>query len=165
MTSASRYDAIIVGGGHNGLVTAGLLARKGQKVLVLERREIVGGAAVTEQPWGAQYKVTSLSYVVSLLPPTILKALELEKYGYHVYPQHGYFVPYPDGRFLQLRDDLAEKQASARRRPSTRAARAVSRPRSTRASRASARRTRTGSTTRRASSAEWSRARPRSSPR
>ncbi len=104
------YDAIIIGAGHNGLIAGAYLARAGRKVLVLERRDIVGGAAVTEMPWGPDYKVTSLSYVVSLLPPTILKELELEKFGYLVYPQHGYFVPYADGRSLQLKDTLQEKQ-------------------------------------------------------
>ena len=69
---------------------------------VLERRPVVGGAAVTEQPWGPDYKVTMLSYVVSLLPPTILRDLQLERHGYRVHPQGPYFVPYPDGRSLQL---------------------------------------------------------------
>jgi phytoene dehydrogenase-like protein len=100
-----RFDVVVVGGGHNGLVAAGLLAKRGARVTVLERRSQVGGAAVTEQPWGPDFKMTALSYVMSMMPPTILRELELARHGYHVYPQHGYFVPYADGRFLQLPDD------------------------------------------------------------
>jgi phytoene dehydrogenase-like protein len=108
---ANTYDAIVIGGGHNGLVAGAYLARSGKRTLVLERRHIVGGAAVTEQPWGPDYKVTMLSYVVSLLPPTILRDLRLERHGYRVYPQGPYFVPYPDGRSLQLPSDPARRYA------------------------------------------------------
>lgn len=101
----SHYDVAIVGGGHNGLIAAGLLAKRGQRVVLLERRPVVGGAAVTEQPWGPNFKMTSLSYVVSLMPPTVMRELELARFGYKIYPQHGYFVPYPDGRYLQMPED------------------------------------------------------------
>lgn len=102
---------IIIGGGHNGLVAAGLLAKRGRKVTVLERRHKVGGAAVTETPWGPDYKMTALSYVVSLLPKVILDELELARFGYKVYPQHPYFVPRADGSSLMMCDDPARRHA------------------------------------------------------
>ena len=110
-SNVRRFDVIVIGGGHNGLVTAGLLAKRGQRVLVLERRGVVGGAAITEQPWGPEFKMTALSYVVSLMPPTVLRELELEKHGYEVYPQHPYFVPHRDGRSLQMHADPKRRHA------------------------------------------------------
>jgi phytoene dehydrogenase-like protein len=109
--SPNAYDAIVIGGGHNGLVAAAYLARAGKRTVVLERRHIVGGAAVTEQPWGPDYKVTMLSYVVSLLPLGIVRDLQLERHGYKVHPQGPYFVPYQDGRSLQLPSDPARRRA------------------------------------------------------
>ncbi|MEP6659582.1 MAG: NAD(P)/FAD-dependent oxidoreductase [Acidimicrobiales bacterium] len=108
---ANDYDAIVIGGGHNGLVSAAYLAKAGKRTVVLERRSVVGGAAVTEQPFGPDYKVTMLSYVVSLLAPTLQRDLDLARHGYRVYPQHGYFVPYVDGRSLQLPSDPARRRA------------------------------------------------------
>ena len=105
-----RCDVIVIGGGHNGLVTAGLLAKRGLSVVVLERRHVVGGAAITEQPWGPDFKMTALSYVVSLMPPTIVDELELARFGYKVYPQHPYFVAYPDGRYLKMCEDRARRR-------------------------------------------------------
>src|SRR4051812_26097670 len=99
---ATTYDAIVIGGGHNGPIAGAYPARAGRRPVGLERRGVVGGAAVTEQPGGPDYKVTMLSYVVSLLPPTIQRHLDLARHGYRVYPQGPYFVPYPDGRYLQL---------------------------------------------------------------
>ncbi len=103
---------VIVGGGHNGLVAAGLLAKRGASVSVLERRSKVGGAAVTEQPWGPHYKMTALSYVMSIMPPAILDELQLARHGYRIHPQHGYFAPLPDGRALQLSGTPAQRHAS-----------------------------------------------------
>ncbi|WP_062345834.1 phytoene desaturase family protein [Herbidospora yilanensis] len=95
------YDAIIIGGGHNGLVAAAYLARAGLSTLVAEARRVTGGAATTETPWGPEFKVTALSYVMSLMPPTILRDLRLKEHGYDVIPMGPSFVPFPDGRSLQ----------------------------------------------------------------
>jgi phytoene dehydrogenase-like protein len=73
---ATSYDVIVIGAGHNGLVTAAYLARAGRRVLVLERRELVGGACVTEEVWPG-YKVSTASYVNSLLRPQIIRDLDL----------------------------------------------------------------------------------------
>ncbi len=112
---SERWDVIVIGGGHNGLVAAGLLARRGRRVCVLERRPVVGGAAITETPWGPDFKVTALSYVVSLLPRTVLDELELARFGYKVYPQFPYFAPRRDGRYLMMCDDPARRAAEIAR--------------------------------------------------
>jgi phytoene dehydrogenase-like protein len=106
-----RYDAIVVGGGHNGLVAAAYLARDGLRTLVCEAREVVGGAAVTERPFGPDYRVTSLSYVVSLLPPAIVRDLDLARHGYEVYPQGPYFAPHARGTYLEFAADPARRRA------------------------------------------------------
>ena len=107
MAQALRYDAAVVGGGHNGLVCAAYLARAGLKTVVLERRHLVGGAAVTEEVWPG-YRVSTASYVVSLLSARIVRELDLPKYGYHVYPlDPAYFAPFPDGSGFLLWDDPA----------------------------------------------------------
>jgi phytoene dehydrogenase-like protein len=108
--TASR-DVVVIGGGHNGLVAAAYLARAGLSTLVCERRDVVGGAAVSEHPFGPAYTVTSLSYVVSLLPPELVRDLRLASHGYHVYPQGPYFAPRADGRYLSLPDDPAARRA------------------------------------------------------
>ncbi|MFS8478408.1 MAG: NAD(P)/FAD-dependent oxidoreductase [Micromonosporaceae bacterium] len=107
---SGAYDVVIVGGGHNGLVAAGYLAKAGRRVLVLERRETVGGAAVSEHPFGPEFTVTSLSYVVSLLPTEMVRDLRLVEHGYHVFPQGPYFAPRRDGGYLYLSDDPARRR-------------------------------------------------------
>ena len=108
MTSS---DAVVIGGGHNGLVAAAYLARAGLRTVVCERRDVVGGAAVSEHPFGPDYTVTSLSYVVSLLPPDLVRDLRLAAHGYHVYPQGPYFAPRADGRYLRLPGEPAARHA------------------------------------------------------
>lgn len=100
------HDAVIVGGGHNGLVCAAYLARAGLDVLVLERRGLVGGAAVTEEPWPG-HRVSSASYVVSLVPPRIEQELELARHGYRVsIISPDYYVPFSDDSALTLWGDV-----------------------------------------------------------
>jgi phytoene dehydrogenase-like protein len=103
------YDALIVGGGHNGLVAAAYLARSGLKPLVLEARHKTGGAAATDAPWGPDFKVTTLSYVMSLMPPTIINDLELPRHGYKVFPMGPYYQAFPDGRSISLYTDDADR--------------------------------------------------------
>jgi phytoene dehydrogenase-like protein len=101
------YDLIIIGGGHNGLVTAAYLARAGAKVLVLERREVLGGACVTEEVWPG-YKVSTAAYVNSLLRPEIIRDLELKRHGFQMLPRNpSSFTPFPDRRSLLLGPDKA----------------------------------------------------------
>src|SRR5262245_31731269 len=107
---ANKFDAVVIGAGHNGLVTAAYLAKAGLKVAVLERREVVGGACVTEEVWPG-YKVSTLSYLCSLLQPKIIKDLELKRFGYHLYPKDpAFFSPFPDGRHLFFWQDMSATQ-------------------------------------------------------
>ena len=89
---AQRYDAVIIGGGHNGLISAAYLARAGLKTLVLERRHVLGGAAVTEEIVPG-FKFSVASYVVSLLRPEIIRDLELPRHGLDILPLDGTFTP------------------------------------------------------------------------
>jgi phytoene dehydrogenase-like protein len=111
MSSNGSYDAIVVGGGHNGLVAAAYLARNGANTVVLESRHKTGGAATTESPWpdAPEFKVTRLSYVMSLLPPTIMRELELERHGYKVYPMGPYYQAFPDGGSIKIHADDAKR--------------------------------------------------------
>ena len=96
---STKHDAIIIGGGHNGLVTAAYLARAGKKVLVLERRHVLGGAAVTEEIFPG-FKFSVCSYVVSLLRPEIIRELDLPRHGLEILPLDGTFTPMPSGDYL-----------------------------------------------------------------
>ena len=108
-------DVVVIGGGHNGLVSAAYLARSGLQTVVCERRDVIGGAAVSEHPFGPDYTVTSLSYVVSLLPPDLVRDLRLEQHGYRVYRQGPYFAPRRDGRYLRLPGNPVQRRAQIAR--------------------------------------------------
>src|SRR6266446_5953329 len=100
-----KYDAIIIGAGHNGLVTACYLAKARYKVLVLERRYIVGGACVTEEAFPG-FKVSTAAYVNSLFRPEIIRDLRLADYGFASLERSpSSFTPYLDGRYLMLGAD------------------------------------------------------------
>jgi phytoene dehydrogenase-like protein len=105
------YDAIVIGGGHNGLVAGAYLAKAGARAVVLEARHKTGGAAATDSPWpeAPEFKVTTYSYVMSLMPDTIIRDLDLRRHGYKVYPMGPYFQAWPDGRSLMLFADDAKR--------------------------------------------------------
>src|SRR6186997_1147500 len=101
-----RYDAVIIGGGHNGLTAAAYLARAGRKVLVLEARHILGGAAVTEEIFPG-FRFSVCSYAVSLLRPEIIRELDLPRHGLDILPLDGTYTPLPDGDHLWRVNDHA----------------------------------------------------------
>jgi phytoene dehydrogenase-like protein len=102
-----KYDALVIGGGHNGLTAAAYLARAGRKVLVLERRHVLGGAAVTEEIFPG-FKFSVCSYVVSLLRPEIIRDLDLPRHGLEILPLDGTFTPMPSGDYLWRVNDHAK---------------------------------------------------------
>ena len=105
MTERKKYDCIIIGGGHNGLVTAAYLAKGGKSVCVLERRHILGGCAASEELWPG-YRVSTAAYVVSLLLPEIIRDLRLKHYGLDILPRDpSSYTPLPDGRSLLMGPD------------------------------------------------------------
>jgi phytoene dehydrogenase-like protein len=97
--ASNKYDVIVIGGGHNGLTNAAYLGRAGKKVLVLERRHVLGGAAVTEEVFPG-FKFSVCSYVVSLLRPEIIRDLDLPRHGLEILPLDGTFTPMPSGDYL-----------------------------------------------------------------
>ena len=100
---AQRYDAVVIGGGHNGLVTAAYLAKAGKRVVVLERRHVLGGAAVSEEIVPG-YRFSVFSYVVSLLRPEIIRELELPKHGLEIMPLDGTITPLDDDSLWRVND-------------------------------------------------------------
>ena len=110
MNEKRKYDCIVIGGGHNGLVTAAYLAKAGKSVCVLERRHVLGGCATTEELWPG-YKVSTAAYVISLFLPEIIRDLKLTQYGLSILPRNpSSFTPMLDGRSLLLGPDIRDNQ-------------------------------------------------------
>ncbi|HEV8089431.1 MAG TPA: NAD(P)/FAD-dependent oxidoreductase [Actinomycetota bacterium] len=109
--ASNVYDAIIIGGGHNGLTAGAYFAREGARTVVLEARNKAGGAADTSAPFAdhPEINVTTYSYVMSLMPPTIIRELKLKQFGYDVTPFGPYFQAFPDGRAITVYADDHQK--------------------------------------------------------
>ena len=109
--ASNVYDAIIIGGGHNGLTAGAYFAREGARTVVLEARNKTGGAADTSAPFAdhPEINVTTYSYVMSLMPPTIIRDLKLKQFGYDVTPFGPYFQAFPDGRAITVYADDHQK--------------------------------------------------------
>src|SRR6266700_45833 len=103
LTVGERYDAVVIGGGHNGLTAAAYLARAGRRTLVLERRHVLGGAAVTEEVFPG-FRFSVASYVVSLLRPEIVRELSLPQHGLEILPLDGTFTPLDDDYLWRVND-------------------------------------------------------------
>ena len=115
---SAAYDVIVIGAGHNGLTLAAILAKRGLRVLVLERRDIAGGACVTEEIHPG-FRASTAAYLVSLLQQRVVEELELERYGYRVDPKDpAFFSVYPDGScFTMWRDEARTLEEIAKFSP------------------------------------------------
>jgi phytoene dehydrogenase-like protein len=114
----NRYDAIVVGGGHNGLIAAAYLAKHGAKTIVLEKRFKTGGAADTSEPWPDELpgvKVNTLSYTMSLMPPSVRRDLQLERFGFKLLPLgQGYMPMRGGGSIIQSEDEQTTRDSIAK---------------------------------------------------
>lgn len=108
MSQRKRYDCLVIGGGHNGLVAAAYLAKSGKSVCVLERRHLLGGCTVTEELWPG-YRISTAAYVISLFLPEIMRELRLKQYGLTILPRNpSSYTPLLEGRSLLMGPDLAQ---------------------------------------------------------
>ena len=118
MPGVKKYDAIVIGGGHNGLTAAAYLAKAGKKVLVLERRYVLGGAAVTEEIFPG-FKFSVCSYVVSLMKPNVMRELMLPKFGLELLPLESTFTPLDNDYLCLLYTSPSPRVATLSRMPSS----------------------------------------------
>src|SRR4051812_31090639 len=113
--ASQHWDVIVVGAGHNGLTCAAYLSRAGQRVLVLEARERIGGACTIEEPWPG-VRMSPCAYLAGLLHPLVIRELNLPSYGFEWTPaSNGLFVPFLDGSSIQLYDDDERCEAEIKR--------------------------------------------------